>query len=149
MATKKRKVAYAKLPMQRHFAFQEQGRHFDLRKIFDKLNARYFNDRIKGYRVEWGRPRRERPANEIVFATIQEEDKLIRLNPLLDRWFVPQWFVEYVMYHEMCHAVVRDRYTPNGKRIIHHDGFYEKERKFRFFKRAKRWEQEHLDSFLR
>lgn len=149
MATKKRKVAYAKLPLQRQFAFPEQGRHFDLREIFDKLNAQYFGNRLKGYRIEWGRKRRERPSIEIVFATIQEEDKLIRIHPLLDRAFVPRWFVEYVMYHEMCHAVVRDRYTSGGKRMIHHDGFFEKERKFRWFKRAKRWEADNLGRFLR
>jgi hypothetical protein len=149
MATKKRKVAYAQLPLQRQFAFQEQGRHFDLREIFDKLNARYFRNRLKGYRIEWGRKRRERPAIEIVFGTIQEEDRLIRIHPLLDRAFVPRWFVEYVIYHEMLHAVVRDRYTAGGKRIIHHDEFYEKERKFRWFKRAKRWETENLSRFLR
>lgn len=149
MATKKRKIAYAKLPMQRQFAFAEQGLHFDLREIFDKLNAQYFRNRLKGYRIEWGRKRRERPSIEIVFGTIQEQDRLIRIHPLLDRAFVPRWFVEYVMYHEMLHAVVRDRYTPGGKRIIHHDEFYEKERKFRWFKRAKRWESENLGRFLR
>ncbi len=149
MATKKRKVAYAELPLQRQFVFPEQGRHFNLREIFDKLNGHYFRNRLKGYRIEWGRKRRERPAIEIVFATIQEEDRLIRMNPLLDRSFVPRWFIEYVMYHEMCHTVVRDRYTPAGKRIIHHDEFFEKERKFRWFKRAKRWESENLGRFLR
>ncbi len=147
-ATKKRKVGHPKFPLQRTFSFAEQGRHHDLGEIFDKLNARYFGNRLKGYHVEWGRRRRERPRNEIVFATIQEDDKLIRMHHLLDRWFVPRWFVEYVMYHEMCHAVVRDRYGPNGKRIVHHDAFFEKERQFRYFKRAKRWEQSHLECFL-
>ncbi|MEQ1859407.1 MAG: SprT-like domain-containing protein [Chthoniobacteraceae bacterium] len=149
MATKKRKVAHAKLPLQRQFAFPDQGRHFNLREVFDKLNTLYFRKRLKGYRIEWGRKRHERPAIEIVFATIQEEDRLIRIHPLLDRAFIPRWFLEYVMYHEMCHAVVRDRYSPAGKRIIHHDEFYEKERKFRWFKRAKRWEHENLGRFLR
>jgi len=151
MLTKKRKVAHAKLPLQRQFAFpeQSQGRHFDLREIFDKLNARYFDNRLKNYRLEWGRKRKDRPSLEIVFATIQEHDRLIRMHPLLDRAFVPKWFVEYVMYHEMCHTIVRDRYTPGGKRVIHHDEFFERERKFRFFKRAKRWEQDNLSRFLR
>lgn len=149
MASKKRKVAHANLPLQRQFAFPEQGRHFNLREIFDKLNARYFRKRLKGYQIVWGRRRKELPSCEIVFGTIQEEDRIIRINPLLDRSFIPRWFVEYVVYHEMCHAVVPDRYGPSGKRIIHHEGFYEVERKFHWFKRAKRWEQENLGRFLR
>jgi len=149
MPAKKRKVAIAQLPMQRQFAFPEQGRHFNLREIFDKMNARYFGDRFKDYRIEWGRRRKERPTNEIVFGTIQEEDRLIRIHPLMDRAFIPRWFVEYVVYHEMCHAVVKDKYTKSGKRIVHHEAFFERERKFRWFKRAKRWEGENLGRFLR
>lgn len=135
--------------MQRQFAFPEQGRHFNLRAIFDKLNARYFRCRLKDYQIVWGRRRKDRPTNEIVFGTIQECDRMIRIHPLLDRAFIPKWFVEYVVYHEMCHAVVPDLYTKSGKRIVHHNAFYEKERKFHWFKRAKRWEQENLGRFLR
>jgi hypothetical protein len=148
MASKKRKVAYARLPLQRQFAFPEQGRYFDLRVIFDKLNARYFRNRLN-YQIIWGRKRRERPTIEIVFGTIQEEDRLIRIHPLLDRAFIPRWFLEYVIYHEMCHAVVPDRYTRDGRRIVHHDAFFEKERRFHWFKRAKKWEEENLGRFLR
>ena len=61
MATRKRKIATPKLPMQRQFAFAEQGRFFDLRKIFDKLNAQYFRNRLKGYSIVWGRKRKQRP----------------------------------------------------------------------------------------
>ena len=135
--------------MQRQFAFPEQGRHFNLRQIFDKLNARYFRNRLKDYQIIWGRKRRERPTNEIVFGTIQECDRMIRIHPLLDRAIIPKWFVEYVVYHEMCHAVVPDRYTKSGKRIVHHDGFFERERKYRFFKRAKQGESENLGKFRR
>jgi hypothetical protein len=149
MASKKRKAVHAELPLQRQFAFPEQGRHFNLREIFDKLNARYFRNRLKDYQITWGKKRKDRPTYEIVFGTIQEEDRMIRIHPLLDRSFIPRWFVEYVVYHEMCHAVVPDRYTKSGKRIIHHDGFFERERKFHWFKRAKRWERENLGRFLR
>jgi hypothetical protein len=147
--SKKRKSVTATLPLQRQFAFPEQGRHFNLREIFDKLNERYFANRLKNYQIIWGRKRRERPTYEIVFGTIQECDRLIRIHPLLDRAFIPRWFIEYVVYHEMCHAVVPDRYTKSGKRIVHHEAFFERERRFHWFKRAKRWEQENLGRFLR
>ena len=135
--------------MQRLFAFPEKGRFFDLRAIFDKLNGRDFGNRLRGYTILWGQRRRERPRDMIVFGTIQEEDRMIRVHPLLDRAFVPVWFLEYVIYHEMCHAVVRDLYDSAGRRIIHHEKFFERERRFRWFRRAKRWEEENLARFLR
>ena len=145
----KRKAVTPRLPMQRQFDFDpSQGRVFNLRAIFDKLNARYFGKRLHRYTIVWGRKRPGRPRNGIVFATIQEEDRLIRIHPLLDRSFIPTWFLEYVMYHEMCHAVVRDQYDRAGRRIIHHERFFARERRFHWFRRAKSWEQENLARFL-
>ena len=135
--------------MQRQFAFPEQGKFFNLRAIFDKLNAKYFRNRLRDYTILWGRKRVGRPRDEIVFATIQEDDRMIRIHPLLDRAFVPAWFLEYVIYHEMCHTVVRDRYDSSGRRIVHHDKFWARERRFHWFKRAKTWEEENLARFLR
>jgi hypothetical protein len=147
--TPKRKACVPKLPMQRQFDFEEaQGRHFNLRAIFDKLNARYFRNRIRGYRIIWGRRRRQRPRETVIFGTIQEEDRLIRIHPLLDRAFVPAWFIDYVVYHEMLHSVVADRYDESGRRIVHHEVFWEKERRFHWFRRAKAWEQDNLARFL-
>lgn len=137
-------------PLQRQFEFPEpsQGRVFNLRVIFDKLNALYFRNRLKSYTITWGRRRRGRPRDQIVFGTIQEDDRIIRIHPLLDRQFIPTWFVEYVIYHEMCHAVVRDLYDTSGRRIVHHEKFFERERRYRWFRRAKTWEQENLARFL-
>ncbi len=135
--------------MQRQFSFGEQGRFFNLRDIFDKLNAQYFGNRLRDYVILWGRKRKQRPKDYIVFGTIQEEDRLIRIHPLLDRAFVPTWFLEYVVYHEMLHAVVPDIYDEAGRRIVHHDGFNKRERRFRWFNRAKAWEEENLARFLR
>lgn len=146
----KRKVGSLKLPLQRQFDFPEpaQGRFFNLRALFDKLNARYFRNRLRDYAIVWGRRRKGRPRDQIVFGTIQEEDRIIRIHPLLDRRFIPTWFVEYVIYHEMCHAVVRDEYDSSGRRIVHHEKFFARERRFHWFRRAKAWEQENLARFL-
>ena len=135
--------------VQRQFEFSTEGRHFDLQEIFDRINARYFRNRLKGYTITWGRRRRRRPTTYIVFGSIQEEDRVIRIHPLLDREFVPRWYIEYVVYHEMLHAFVPDRYDGAGRRIIHHEGFLQRERKFRFYQAAIAWEQENLGRFLR
>ena len=148
MSPRKRKVSTPKLPMQRQFSFAEKGRFFDLGKVFEKLNSKYFRNRLRGYTIVWGRRRKQKPKIYMVFGTIQEEDRVIRIHPLLDRSFVPSWFLEYVVYHEMLHAVVPDEFDEQGRRLVHHGKFMDRERKFHWFRRAKVWEQENLARFL-
>ena len=148
MAARKRKLSMPKLPMQRQFSFAERGRYFDLGKVFEKINARYFGNRLRGYTIVWGRKRKQKPKTYMVFGSIQEEDRMIRIHPLLDRSFVPAWFLDYVVYHEMLHAVVPDEFDDQGRRLVHHDKFNEREREFHWFRRAKTWEQENLARFL-
>ena len=83
----KRKIAHPKLPMQRQLNLQHEGKYFDLRAIFDRLNARHFRGRLRGYKVIWGRRRKRRPKEYFIFGTIQEEDRIIRINPLLGSAF--------------------------------------------------------------
>jgi hypothetical protein len=134
---------------QREFDFQTEGRHFNLQAIFDRVNERYFRNRLRGYTIKWGQRRRRKPSSVIVFGCIQEADRVIRINPLLDRAFVPWWYVEYVVFHEMLHAFVPDRLDSAGRRVIHHDGFLTRERKFRQFRAATKWERANLGRFLR
>lgn len=149
VAARKRYLASPKQDVQRQFEFTSEGRFFDLRAIFRKINVRYFNSRLHKYTITWGRRRREKPISYIVFGSIQEEDRVIRIHPLLDRPFVPQWYLEFVVYHEMLHAFVPDKYDDEGRRIVHHEGFLKRERRFRFYRRAMEWERENLGRFLR
>jgi hypothetical protein len=89
----KRKLAHPKLPMQGQLNLRHEGTHFDLRPIFDDLNERYFRGRLRGYKITWGRRRKHRPREYFIFGTIQEEDRVIRINPALDQPFVPLWFL--------------------------------------------------------
>ena len=78
----KRKVARPTLPMQRHLNLCHEGRYFDLRRIFERVNERHFRGRLRGYRVIWGSRRKERPKEYFIFGSIQEEDRVIRIHPL-------------------------------------------------------------------
>ncbi len=148
--TTKRKLAHqGALPMQRQFRFPHEGEYFDLREIFDRLNELYFNRALKRYRIVWGRRRKEAPREYFVFGTIQEEDRIIRIHPLLDQRFVPMWFMEYVLFHEMLHAIVPDRPMPSGRRKVHTEEFLRRERQFPHYRKARRWEEENLGRFLR
>ncbi len=145
----KRKLADPRLPLQGQLNRQEEGRHFDLRKIFENLNRRYFRGRLRNYEVKWGRRRKQRPKEYFIFGTIQEEDRIIRINPALDQSFVPLWFLQYVLYHEMLHSIVPDEALPGGRRRVHTEEFNRREQIFPNYTRARRWEEENLLKFLR
>lgn len=145
----KRKLAHSRLPMQGHLNLRHEGKYFDLRAIFDRLNRKYFRGRLRNYKVEWGRRRKHRPRDYFTFGTIQEEDRVIRINPWLDQPFVPLWFLQYVLYHEMLHSVVPEEVGPKGRRRVHTQEFNRRERKFRSYQRARRWEEQNLERFFR
>jgi hypothetical protein len=149
MAKSKRKLSSTRLPIQQHLPFAHEGRFFDLKAIFTKINARFFGNSLKGYTITWGRRRRLAPKRYFVFGTIHEDDRIIRIHPRLDANFVPQWFLEYVVYHEMLHAVVPEESGPNGRRSIHTPEFLRREQAYPLYKRARRWETENLSRFLR
>ena len=144
----KRKLAHPKLPMQRQLNLRHEGTDFDLRAIFNDLNERYFRGRLRGYSIMWGRRRKHRPREHFIFGTIQEEDRVIRINPALDQPFVPLWFLQYVLYHEMLHSVVPDE-NSGRRRRVHTEEFNRREREFPRYRQARRWEDENLARFLR
>lgn len=149
MAKSKRKLSASRLPIQQQLPFAHEGRFFDLKAIFDKVNARFFGNSLKGYTITWGRRRRLAPRRYFVFGTIHEEERVIRIHPRLDASFVPLWFLEYVVYHEMLHAIVPEETGPTGRRRIHTKEFFRREQAYPLYKRARRWETENLCRFLR
>lgn len=65
---------------------------------------------------------------------------IIKINPIMDDITIPAYFIEYIVYHEMLHAV----YPPilgKGKRIVHHKKFIEMEKNFPDYAKAKAWEK--------
>src|SRR5213083_3582876 len=135
--------------MQRLLNLQHEGKYFDLRANFDRLNERYFGGKLRGYKLVWGRKRKRRPKEYFIFGTIQEEDRIIRINPALDQPFVPLWFLRYVLYHEMLHSIVPDETLSAKRRRGHTEQFNRREREFPQYRRARRWEEENLSRFLR
>ena len=152
-AAAKRKLSRPapRLPAQRGLPLGTPGEFHDLRVIFDRLHARYFrgSPALDDYTVTWGRRRRLPPREYFVFGSIQEEDRVIRIHPGLDAPWVPEWFLEYVVYHEMLHAVVPDEFLPGGRRRVHTPEFQRRERLFSHYRKARRWEGENLLRFLR
>jgi hypothetical protein len=123
------------------------GEVHDLQDVYEGLNQRYFATRIDA-RITWGqRGGRKKRRNSIKMGSYSVEDRLIRIHPSLDREFVPRFFLEWIVFHEMLHQV-HDIPMKDGRRQYHTPAFLRDERKFGEYHRARRWERENLDRLL-
>jgi hypothetical protein len=123
------------------------GDHHDLRAIYDDLNRHYFDGKIDAA-ITWGpRTGRARRRNSIKMGSYSVEDRLIRIHRSLDRAFVPRFFVEWIVFHEMLHQV-HDIKVRNGRREFHTKAFLADEARFEHYHEARAWERRHLDALL-
>jgi hypothetical protein len=134
----------------RHRGLRTRGRKHDLKAIFGRVNDTYFQGMVDAS-VGWGKRTRaqaDRQRTSIKLGTYCADRKLIRIHPTLDRSWVPRYFVEYVVFHEMLHHMmpmpVRD-----GRRELHPPEFRERETRFRHYSRAIDWERAHIGRLLR
>lgn len=124
-----------------------EGRHHDLREIFDALNARYFAGQIRA-RITWGpRAKRRRGRESIKLGSYTIEDELIRIHPVLDAADVPSYFVAYIVYHEMLHEI-HEMPIVDGRRVYHTDAFRRDEARFEAYAEALEWERLHVHELL-
>ncbi len=125
-----------------------KGEVWDLQEIFDSLNRRFFDGALS-IEITWGKKSRRRPKRHrsIKMGSYSVEDKLIRIHPALDRPFVPRYFIEMVVYHEMLHHI-HPIPVINGKRRFHTPEFRAQERAFPHYARARAWERANIEKLL-
>lgn len=138
-----------------------KGKTHDLLSLFNDLNARYFDGNCHAL-ITWGRRTKRAagtPRHTVKLGSYAHLERLIRIHPVLDRTWVPRYFVAYVVYHEMLHHMVPsargnagDVVGPRGelaRRVLHPPEFLERERQFRNYERAIAWERAHISRLLR
>jgi hypothetical protein len=122
------------------------GRFFNLEQIYQDLNRTYFDARVVAD-ITWGRRSPHRPRRSIRFGSYDANQRLIRIHHLLDRSFVPQYFVESVVFHEMLHQLI-PRQRINGRWSVHPPAFRQAEQRFPSYEQALQWQQRHLARLL-
>ncbi|HYG63156.1 MAG TPA: hypothetical protein VEL74_11285 [Thermoanaerobaculia bacterium] len=140
----------------RRVPLRPAGEAYDLRRIADDLNQRYFEGRLTA-EITWGRGpagvahRCRRGArsrtSSLQLGSYSYEDNLIRIHRLLDDPGIPRYVVEAVVYHELLHADMPP-VIQNGRRLFHTPEFRRRERQFRQLGRADEWIQENLPDLL-
>lgn len=114
-----------------------RGRYFNLQRLFDEVNAAYFYGKITA-KITWGKLS-SWPRRSIRFGSYMQQDNIIRIHPLLDQEFVPEYVVRYIVFHEMLHALLGVEEGPNGRRRIHPPEFKRLEAAYPDFARASAW----------
>jgi hypothetical protein len=124
-----------------------KGAHRDLTKIMANV-MRDYGFRLPGMKIQWSSRRRAgRGCSSIRFGSYCRRAKTIRIHPDLDQPDVPEFFVEYIVYHELLHAL----FPPTGgqRRQIHGAEFKRFEKKFRRFEEALHYEKHFVRTKLK
>jgi hypothetical protein len=126
------------------------GRHYDLAEIFGAHERTFFPGACGGVGITWGRhggAHGRRRKRSIRLGTYTEDERLIRVHPALDQAWVPRYFVEYIVFHEMLHHVEPAR-EESGRTVFHTDAFRARERAYPDYHRALAWERQNLGKLL-
>ncbi len=127
----------------RRINLRPRGEHFDLEPLRDQVCERYFPE-SEPPNITWGRTTRGKNRYSIQFASFDAEKHLVRMNPKLDAPFVPEFFLRYLIYHEILHH----RYPPQPG-DVHTEEYREALQQHPDHGRAKRWEKDNLYRFVR
>lgn len=124
-----------------------KGAVYNLQAIYNKLNARYFDNKLN-LSITWFGTKRTKKGSRLAIGLFQEPMKLIKIHRLLDNEHFPLFVIEFVIYHEMVHAVHPPYVDAKGVTKIHHKAFKEKEREYSNFLKAERWIEAHQHDFF-
>lgn len=126
---------------------ESKGEHHDLDDLLASA-VRFLPEEVEPPRplITWGRKGRGR--RSIRFGSYDFDRGLIRIHPSLDEAWVPAFFVEFVVFHELLHAVFPPEKI-NGRREIHTEDFKAWESTYPRFDEAMEWEAANIGRFLR
>jgi len=116
-----------------------QGKTYDLMKIMREIKTKYGIAK-RGVKITWSNARLHKRQQSIRLGSYNHDEKLIRVHPSLDNPSVPKYFVEYIVYHELLHALVPPQDRP-GRRNFHPREYHHLEKQFEHFKEARKYEK--------
>ncbi|OLE55581.1 MAG: hypothetical protein AUG51_02590 [Acidobacteria bacterium 13_1_20CM_3_53_8] len=112
-----------------------RGRVYDLDRMFQKLNRHYFDGGITRPALTWSLRKTRR-----ILGHHDAAHDMIVISKTLDSTEIPEWFVEFILFHEMLHIKHPARLI-KGRRYYHTNAFRAEEQRFPYYEEA----QELLD----
>lgn len=110
-----------------------KGTHYNLETLFDKINREYFSNELIKPRLTWSQMQTYRK-----FGHYEPARDRIVISLTLDETFIPQYVIEFVLYHEMLHKYYGEKWV-NGRRLVHTSEFRTSESKFKYYNEAEAW----------
>ncbi|MCD6426040.1 MAG: hypothetical protein J7L35_11130 [Anaerolineales bacterium] len=101
-----------------------KGSVHDLAKSFKRVNLAYFGEQISEPHLVWNNRLTVRK-----FGHYQWDTDTVMVSRTLDQRRVPEFVVDYVMYHELLHKKLGARLV-NSRRMVHTNLFHQEEAKF-------------------
>jgi hypothetical protein len=110
-----------------------QGKYYNLDRLFETLNREYFDNQMVKPRLTWNRAFTMRK-----FGHYERWRDRVVMSISLDSDRVPQYVVEFVLYHELLHKQHEGKWL-NGRLNVHTPEFRQDEQKFRKYQEADQW----------
>ena len=107
-----------------------RGHFYDLDVVFEGLNARFFHGLMARPRMSWSQTKTRR-----IFGHYDPAHNAIIISRLFDHFAVPQYVLEYIVYHEMLHLKHPVKLR-GSRRCVHSTEFQAEERLFPQIKEA-------------
>lgn len=127
---------------------QVLGDIHDLGAIARELEADFFAGQLVGVSITWGkRGPAGRAKRSVRLGTYVQDERLVRIHPVLDQLWVPRFFVRYVVFHELLHHV-EPAVEHKGRVNFHTPRFREREAAYPDYARAIAWERAHIARLL-
>lgn len=126
---------------------QSKGEVHNLKKLYDEINQKYFKDELKLAITWFGRPKVV-TGSKMTCGLYSDPLKLIKIHRLLDHPRCPDYFISFVIYHEMLHHCIPSHVDNKGTRHIHSKEFKKREKEFEDFKRAQAWLKRHQEELF-
>ncbi len=121
------------------------GSAIDPHAVLKQLHANWFAH-LTLPRLVMARQNHKRRQRRIHFATYHRTAATIRLHPRMVEPWVASLFLDYVLFHEMCHHA--QAASPLRGETPHSGRFRTWEARFPQLDLALRWERDHLHRFL-
>ena len=122
------------------------GTHHELMEHLERARDLLMVGELEDVVIRWGR--RGKGTKSIRLGSYDFEQQMVRVHPALDQAWVPGYFVGFVVYHELVHAVVGVEVV-GGRREVHTKAFRDLERLHPRYEDALEWERENLGRVLR
>ena len=126
---------------------QQQGEVYHLKAIYEKINDYYFKNRLQ-LSITWFGSHRVKRRSHCSLGLYYDALKLIKIHRLLDDAKIPEYVVEFVVYHEMLHAICPAYIDGRGMHRVHGAEFKRQEEQFIDYELATDWIKKHQMAFF-